>query len=424
MITSMGKTTNHRIRTIVLLVGLALLVGLGTVAYASPQQQRSATVSVGVQPQFVLLQQGSNLILKIRLAHGVFVTVWADNSCDTPKNNAVTFAASGTYTIPIQSVKGQGERYACLLSSDGLQRATLSLRDDKRSTASIVTSSINPVIFGQSITFTASVSFSDGGFGVPSGAVTFQDGSNTLGTGTLNGSAVATFATIALSVGAHSITAVYGGDTNFTTSTSSVLTQTVNQSATATTVTSSVDPSVSGQSVTFTANVNATGGGAGAVAGTVTFKDGAATLGTGTLNGSDVAMFATTALSVNAHSITAVYGGNTSFAASTSAVLTQTVHQSPTTTIVTSSANPSKPGKSVTFTATVSASGAGTGTPTGTVTFKDGSSTLGSGTPTGSGVATLSTSALSTGSHAITATYSGATNFSASTSSVLTQTVK
>jgi hypothetical protein len=81
-------------------------------------------------------------------------------------------------------------------------------------------------------------------------------------------------------------------------------------------------------------------------------------------------------------------------------------------------------GQSVTFTGTVSATAGGAGTPSGTVIFKDGSSTLGSKTLNGSGVATLSTSALSTGSHAITATYSGATNFNASASSVLTQSVK
>ena len=61
--------------------------------------------------------------------------------------------------------------------------------------------------------------------------MTFKDGATTLGTGTLSGG-VATFATSALAIGSHTITAVYGGDTNFTTSTSSSLTQTVNQGAT------------------------------------------------------------------------------------------------------------------------------------------------------------------------------------------------
>ncbi len=48
-----------------------------------------------------------------------------------------------------------------------------------------------------------------------------------LGTGTLNGSAVATYSTSALTTGAHSITAQYGGDSNFAASTSPAVTVTV-----------------------------------------------------------------------------------------------------------------------------------------------------------------------------------------------------
>ena len=61
--------------------------------------------------------------------------------------------------------------------------------------------------------------------------MTFKDGSNTLGTGTMNGSGQATYTTTAnqLAAGANSITAVYGGDSNFTGTTSSALTQTVHQ---------------------------------------------------------------------------------------------------------------------------------------------------------------------------------------------------
>jgi hypothetical protein len=44
--------------------------------------------------------------------------------------------------------------------------------------------------------------------------VTFQEGTTTLGTGTLSGG-VATFTTAALAVGSHTITASYGGDGNF-----------------------------------------------------------------------------------------------------------------------------------------------------------------------------------------------------------------
>ncbi len=56
--------------------------------------------------------------------------------------------------------------------------------------------------------------------------MTFYNGSNSLGTGSVSGG-VATFTTSSLAVGTDSIKAIYGGDTNFKTSTSAVLAQTV-----------------------------------------------------------------------------------------------------------------------------------------------------------------------------------------------------
>jgi hypothetical protein len=95
--------------------------------------------------------------------------------------------------------------------------------------------------------------------------------------------------------------------------------------------------------------------------------------------------------------------------------------QSASSTALTSTANPSTVGQSVTFTATVSPVSPGTGTPTGTVTFKDGATVLGT-TNLAAGQASFTTSALSVGGHAITASYSGDGSFSASSAS-LTQNV-
>lgn len=90
----------------------------------------------------------------------------------------------------------------------------------------------------------------------------------------------------------------------------------------------------------------------------------------------------------------------------------------PTPTVtLTPSANPTTYGGNVTLTATLSTSAA-----TGTVTFKDGATTLGSANLSG-GTATYSTSSPTAGSHSLTAIYSGDSNFNASTSDVLTQTV-
>ena len=73
-------------------------------------------------------------------------------------------------------------------------------------------------------------------------------------------------------VATHTITASYSGDTNFTTSSGSLL-QTVNKASTTTTITNVTNPSVFGQSVTFTATVTAAGAGVGTPTGTVHFVD-------------------------------------------------------------------------------------------------------------------------------------------------------
>jgi hypothetical protein len=94
------------------------------------------------------------------------------------------------------------------------------------------------------------------------------------------------------------------------------------KAATTTTVVSSKNPSTYRTSVTFTASVKSTT--TGTPTGQVTFKDGSTTLGTGTLSGGK-ATFRTSSLPVGTHSITAVYGGSTSYNGSTSSALTQKV---------------------------------------------------------------------------------------------------
>src|SRR5207248_9274673 len=110
--------------------------------------------------------------------------------------------------------------------------------------------------------------------------------------------------------------------------------RTIGTASSTTGVTSSVNPSVSGQPVTFTATVKAGTAGVGTPTGTVTFKDGANTLGTGTLDSSGHAMFVTSPLAVASHSITASYGGDANFNGSISTTLNQTVKKAATTTLV------------------------------------------------------------------------------------------
>jgi len=94
-------------------------------------------------------------------------------------------------------------------------------------TATSLTAAPNPAILGQSVTFTASVNVVAPGVGTPAGSVNFYAGAALLGTGTLNGSGVATFSTSTLTDGNYSITASYSGNTTYNSSTSAATTMTV-----------------------------------------------------------------------------------------------------------------------------------------------------------------------------------------------------
>ena len=129
-----------------------------------------------------------------------------------------------------------------------------------------------------------------------------------------------------LAVGANSITAVYNGNSNFGSSTSPPVVQTVNKNSTTTSVSSSLNPSRHNQAVTFTATVSVIAPGTVVPTGTITFKDGTRSLGTKTLNASGQATFSISNLNKGSHSISAVYAGSSNSNACTSPALVQTVN--------------------------------------------------------------------------------------------------
>jgi hypothetical protein len=275
------------------------------------------------------------------------------------------------------------------------------------STSTQVTSSADPSSFGQRDTFYATVSSTAG---IPTGAVTFYDGSTNLGQATTNTSGVAGLSTSSLNAGSHSITATYGGNSNFAGSTSSVLTEVVNQATTTAALASSASPSYLGQMVTFTATVMGELG--GPVTGNVAFKDGTATVG---LVGGQ-ATYSTTYTTTGVRSMTAVYSGDGNNLTSTSAVLKQVVDSLPAETTTTlSTSGPSLINQLVTFTATVTST---YGVPdSAPVTFSDGTTELGS-TTTAGGVAMFQASSLTAKTHTIKAVYAGDTTFKSSFGSV------
>jgi Bacterial Ig-like domain (group 3)/FG-GAP-like repeat/NHL repeat len=157
------------------------------------------------------------------------------------------------------------------------------------------------------------------------------------------------------------------------------------------------DPSTYGAPVTFTATLPS------GATGSVTFKDGATTLGSASIS-QGVTSITTTSLLAGTHTITAAYGGDSNYSASTSSNLYQMVNKASAILNLTSSISPSSFGSALTFTATIAAGA------TGTVTFIDGSNILGSA-PVIAGSASITISTLTVGSHSIGATYSGDSNY-------------
>ena len=221
----------------------------------------------------------------------------------------------------------------------------------------------NPSIFGTSVTFTGHVNNSSH---IPTGSISFYDGTVLLAIVPLTADSAQT-SPANLTTGSHLIKAVYSGDSNFK-SDSTTITQVVNKASPTVTLKSSQTPSTFEQSVTFTAHVDNI---VQTPTGSVSFYDGTAFLGTQPMTG-DSAQLSTSNLTAGSHTIKAVYSGDGNFR-SDSTTITQVVNQTPPTVTLKSSLNPSAFEQNVTFTAIVLNSSV---TPTGLISFYDGATLL------------------------------------------------
>ena len=190
----------------------------------------------------------------------------------------------------------------------------------KSVTATTLVTSLNPSVYGQRVTWTATVTTS--GWVPPTGKVTFTWGRFSIGSAMLNSSGVATLTKSNLNADPYPLTAVYAGDAANLGSTSAVLNQVITQATTSATLTSSPNPSSSGQAVTFTATITSP---TVMPTGPVTFAVGKTVLGTAQLGGGKAKLTIST-LAVGSTRVTATYYGNSNIAKS-SASVTQTVHQ-------------------------------------------------------------------------------------------------
>jgi len=227
----------------------------------------------------------------------------------------------------LYAVEDAGDGADTIISSWSL---TFTLAPTATTTA--VTSNANSSVFGQPVTFTATVSTA--GSGTPTGNVQFFDGATPIGGAVaLNGSGVATVTTSSLSVGNHTITAQYAGASDVCTGTFNSSSgnlnsnpQIVNKASTTTNVISSTNPVGTGQSVIFTATVSPIAPGAGTRTGTVNFfRNGFALCSNVSVNASGQATCNASFTIAGNYNITAQYSGDTNFNLSNSPTLVQQV---------------------------------------------------------------------------------------------------
>jgi hypothetical protein len=183
------------------------------------------------------------------------------------------------------------------------------------------------------VVLTAVITSLSSGVGAPTGTVTFKGGSGgqVIGVGSIsfvNGQYVATLSVSNLALGAHAILATYSGDSNFQTSTSGAISVTI-IAPTSTALSANVSSVVANQSFTLTAVVSSLAPASGNPTGTVNFYSGSTLIGSVALSqvsGQAVAKLVTSFSTSGTYSLTAVYSGPSSFAASTSSALTETVN--------------------------------------------------------------------------------------------------
>jgi uncharacterized delta-60 repeat protein len=275
-------------------------------------------------------------------------------------------------------------------------------------TATTLTASTASVPVGQPVTFTAQVRVTTG-VAFPVGTVEFREGTKILGRAALDGRGVAKLTLTNLAAGSHAVSAWYLGCSTCEGGASAARSVTVGSAApvaTTTALTTSVTAPVFGQSQTLRAKV--TGAGGRTATGRVDFYDGATFLGSATLSNGLASL--PVRLNLGAHKLRAVFVGNASFAASSSAVLYQTVGKAPTTVQLSLASD------GVALRAKVTPAFAGA--PIGTVTFRAGGIVLGTAAVNGNGIAVFKL-AQPPGLTAITAVYSGSSCFLGSTSDPL-----
>src|SRR5262249_21266520 len=184
----------------------------------------------------------------------------------------------------------------------------------KQATVTALTSSANPSVFGQPVTFTATVTAASG-TGTPTGFVTFTIDSKLQVVTVALSNGQASVTVTKLKAGKHMVVAVYSGDTSFNPSTSPTLVQTVNKAKTDINVDESLVSTSSGNALLLSASVDAEAPSLGTPTGTVTFFIDGVAQGTVRLTNGKASL-TKRGLRLGHHIITVVYHGDADYLAS------------------------------------------------------------------------------------------------------------
>lgn len=165
---------------------------------------------------------------------GTNITLTATVTPSSGPTGTVTYydggVSIGTSTLPslthtVTAITAGTHSYTATYSGDGTYATSTSsptvVTASKLTTTTSLAASNNTPAAGTNITLTASITPSSG----PTGTVTFFDGGSSIGTGTVS-SGTATKTVTAITVGTHTYTATYGGDSSYSSSTSSPVTVT------------------------------------------------------------------------------------------------------------------------------------------------------------------------------------------------------
>lgn len=305
----------------------------------------TATLSVDSPGEAVLT--GKPIIFKN------FSTVIGTVNCD----------ALGEASLTIVLPAGSHNISATFDGDDNLARdvaAPVAYIISKSGTSTALSADNSTPTFGQTVTFTATVTADAPGSGIPAGTVEFFDNGVSMGTVQLNAAGIATFATAGLSRVDHDITAEYLGNNNYESSESNVCTVEVDKTSTLTTLKATPASSVFENEVTFMATVTSA---EGVPSGMVEFYIDGVQMGTAQLDADGKAAYSTSDLEIGTHPISATYLGATVYTGSDSITLQYVVSAD-------QDGNPSDH----TYYITATATGGATISPVGSVTVSGGGS--------------------------------------------------